>query len=204
MKHRKTTTAEATNERLTAIDGGRNKPHVFSDAYKRRKQALLSEVRESNAAAGPSASGTRFGWRAAAVAAAVCIALPVTAHAVASHAELFDNMFGIGFRESVPPTQANVESDGSQTDEITVTLPAKNYVDVNPEVAEDLLGKYVTDEAVTVESADGHVLTIADAMRSDFALVYRFTLEREDGVTALEWDEVTNRDKGAGRSLGGR
>lgn len=188
-----------TEKRTHPSPGGTTKlePHVFSESYTQRKQALLSEVEGSGVAAKLRAMGGRADWRIAAAVTAIFIALPVTANAVVSHTDLFNKVFGTGFRESVEPLQMEVESDSSTEDTLTVTLPAKDYVDIDPEEADALLGQYVTDESVTVKSADGHVLTISNAIRSDYALVYRFTLEREEGVNALTWNEVTNRTKGA-------
>lgn len=188
------------NAKATAA--GYDEPHVFSKSYEWRKHALLAEVSGEGAQTGAKAPANnrplrlRFTWRMVAIAAAVCVALPVAAYAAITHADLFNDLFGIGFRESVPAAQVIQPGVGDKTD-VMVTLPAKDYVDVDPKTAEAMLGQYMSAESVTVQSADGHTLTISNAVRSDEALLYRFTLEREGGQTALFYSEHTNRAKGA-------
>lgn len=194
--------------------------HVFSERYQARKQALLAEIKQTSTQAvaqpkmaqrasrnnAPSSAATqntqhplrthRFSWKIAAAAAAICVALPAGAWAITTHADFFANAFGTGWRQSVPATQGVQPGIGDKADAY-FTLPAKDFVDADPEAAEDLIGSGVMDTPLVVEAPDGHVLTVEAAVRSEDAMVYQFTLERESGVNALVYSEETNRAKGA-------
>ena len=162
--------------------------HTFSENYQQRKEALLRAVSEKRS------SHVRQ-WRmpkvAVAAIVAACIALPAGAYAVASHTDFFDGAFGTGWRSSHQPEEMLQDQDGDKLP-CTVVYPGSEAAPVDQEMAERLLGSAMYSEPLTITSPDGHVLTIESLVRSDRALVYSFTLAREGGVTALEWNDQTN------------
>ena len=168
--------------------------HEFSAKYQERRRALIQEaqrapVRQRETSVSRTAS--RFTYRVAATVAAVCIALPAAAWAVTSHADFFAGALGDGWRESQAAEQSYQYHDGEKPP-TPVVYPASEVVQLDAEAAEALLGDAVCDEPVSISSPDGHELTITSAVRSENALVYRFTLHRDGGVTCLQWDEHTN------------
>lgn len=127
-----------------------------------------------------------------AVAIAACLALGCgAAYGAANYAGFFDGAFGTGWRSSVSAEQ--VATDGTEI----ICYPASEAVPVDQDEAKRLLGDAVSDDSATVAWPDGHVLTVDHVVRSEDVAVYHFTLHRDGGVTALFWDEGTNRAKGA-------
>ena len=168
--------------------------HEFSAKYQERRQALIQEAQRASVRqreASVSRTGSRFAYRAVAAVAAVCIALPAAAWAITSHADFFAGALGDGWREGQAAEQSYQYHDGEKPP-TPVVYPASEVVRLDAEAAEALLGDAVCDEPVNISSPDGHELTIVSAVRSENALVYRFTLHRDGGVTCLQWDEHTN------------
>lgn len=165
--------------------------HRFSDSYQRRRQALIDQYGGAMQAAAPS----RFRRRAVAIAAAAAlVVVPVSAWAVASNAEFFAGAFGSDARTSVQAHDELQEyKDGKP---VVVTYPTREYVEADIDAAEELLGPYTSTEETKVSIGD-HTLTIHSAVRDKDAMVVGYTLERQGGVTALQWDELTNQGKGA-------
>lgn len=186
--------------------------HMFSGDYQRRKAELLrsldeasalnSQRKRSNIAAqsqlggrGISAAGGWFGkWRlpriAAAAAVVLCLAIPVGAYAAISHFDFFDGALGTGWRASQPAQESTQSVDGKPA--VSIVFPASEVAPVDQDLAEALLAGAMSDEAVSFTSPDGHELTISHAVRSEYAMIYQFTLHRDGGVTALEWSDKTN------------
>lgn len=184
-------------------------PHEFSASYQARKAALLGEYRAqcaSQAQYGAASSAcasrshartkrTRFsGWKfAIAAAAAALVALPAAGFAVANNADFFANAFGTGARESIAAHDESI-TQGEKTH--TVTFPAREYVDTDPEEAERLLGDHVMTTPVEMMAGD-HKITVLSAVRDDNSAVIHYTVSREGGVTALEFSKLSNEGKGA-------
>lgn len=168
--------------------------HEFSAAYQARRRALIHEAgqaRGEQRASSAAKATTRLRRRAAAAVAAACIAVPAAAWAVTSHADFFAGAFGDGWRSSQAAEQGYQYHDGEKPP-TPVVYPASEVVQLDQESAEALLGDAVCDEPVTVSSPDGHELTIISSVRSENALIYRFELHRDGGVTCLQWDGHTN------------
>lgn len=165
------------------LPGGR---HVFSEHYVCRKQALLARLGRR--------APRRRALRTAAVAAA-CALVPFTACAVASHADFFRNAFGADARPSVAAHEETFY-EPEKGSSYTVTFPAHEYVDVDVDRAEALIGGFVADEPIEIPVND-HTLTILSAVRDRNAMVLYFTLSCDTGVTALAWDDWSNESKGA-------
>lgn len=181
----------------TAAEGGAAPAqHRFSESYQQRRKALIAEYGDRQEGSSAScASPSHFKWRTVAIAAAAAlVVVPVSAWAVASNADFFAGAFGSNARESV---QAHDEVQGYKDgDPVMVTYPTREYVEADIDAAEELLGPYTSTEETKVAIGD-HTLTIQSAVRDKDTMVVGFTLERPGGVTALQWDELTNQGKGA-------
>ncbi len=143
--------------------------HRFSDSYQQRRAALVAEF--GTAAFSKSA---RFKWRVAALAAAALIVVPVTAWAVADNAGFFAGAFGNSGRASV---ESHDEVQGYKDGKpFMATYPSREYVDVDLDAAERLLGAYTANQETPVSVGD-HTLTILSAVRDKDAMVVHYTLD---------------------------
>ena len=163
--------------------------HVFSEQYQREKSKVIRAHSKKKAPC-------RFFMQAVAAAAA-CIVLPVVVYAAVTHADFYRNAFGNAGRQSVSAHE-EVLDDG-KGGQLTVTYPEREYVSIDEEMAEALIGSNISSEPVEVQIND-HTLTINSAVRDENAIVMEFTLECETGVTALNYSELDNEAKGAWRS----
>ena len=160
--------------------------HVFSEQYQREKKKVIRAHSKKKAP-------RRFFMQAVAAAAA-CIVLPVVVYAAVTHADFYRNAFGNAGRQSVSAHE-EVLDDG-KGGQLTVTYPEREYVPIDEEMAEALIGSNISSEPVEVQIND-HKLTINSAVRDENAIVMEFTLECETGVTALNYSELDNEAKGA-------
>ena len=163
--------------------------HVFSEQYQREKRKVIRAHSKKN-------TPRRFFMQAVAAAAA-CIVLPVVVYAAVTHADFYRNAFGNAGRQSVSAHE-EVLDDG-KGGQLTVTYPEREYVPIDEEMAEALIGNNISSEPVEVQIND-HTLTINSAVRDENAIVMEFTLECETGVTALNYSALDNEAKGAWRS----
>ena len=163
--------------------------HVFSEQYQREKKKVIRAHSKKKAP-------RRFFMQAVAAAAA-CIVLPVVVYAAVTHADFYRNAFGNAGRQSVSAHE-EVLDDG-KGGQLTVTYPKREFVPIDEEMAEALIGSNISSEPVEVQIND-HTLTINSAVRDENAIVMEFTLECETGVTALNYSELDNEAKGAWRS----
>ena len=90
----------------------------------------------------------------------------------------------------------HAEIDNGKGGTTAVDIPSKEYVPVDPEKAENMIGQWVMDEPV-VTKIGGHTLTVQSFACDKHAAFMYFTLEREGGVTALAGNMDTNLTKGA-------
>ena len=74
--------------------------------------------------------------------------------------------------------------------------PAREYVETDPDLAEKLIGSQMMSDPVTVQIGD-YTLTVLNAVRDENAMVMEMTLECPAGVKGLNYDKLTNEDKGA-------
>ncbi len=185
--------------------------HVFSAEYERRKRILTGSYAGRNAqaagafssqASGQRASRARqaagyrsrgFRLAAAAVAAAVIVA-PTAAWAVANYGDFFAGAFGNEGRESVAAQETVHEYKDGQP--VYATYYNRDYVAVNEEAAEALIGDYIANGPVSAE-VGGHTVTVLSTVRDANSMVVHYTVECPAGVTALEWSNLTNQGKGA-------
>ena len=160
--------------------------HVFSEQYQREKRKVIRAHSKKKA--------PRRYFMQAVAAAAACIVLPVVVYAAVTHADFYRNAFGNAGRQSVSAHE-EVLDDG-KGGHVTVTYPEREYVPIDEEMAEALIGSDISSEPVEVQIND-HKLTINSAVRDENAIVMEFTLECETGVTALNYSELDNEAKGA-------
>ena len=160
--------------------------HVFSEQYQREKRKVIRAHSKKKA--------PRRYFMQAVAAAAACIVLPVVVYAAVTHADFYRNAFGNAGRQSVSAHE-EVLDDG-KGGQFTVTYPEREYVPIDEEMAEALIGSNISSEPVEVQIND-HTLTINSAVRDENAIVMEFTLECETGVTALNYSELDNEAKGA-------
>lgn len=130
------------------------------------------------------------------VAAAVVVtALMVSTGVYASiRSDFFDGMFGNTTKKSTPAKPVSIDDGKGGT--VDVVIPSKEFVDVDEERAQELLGDYVLEEPIVKELGE-HTLTVENFLYNELGGLMYFTLEREGGVTALAGNEDTNLDKGA-------
>lgn len=130
------------------------------------------------------------------VAAAVIVtALMVSTGVYASiRSDFFDGMFGNTTKKSTPAKPVSIDDGKGGT--VDVVIPSKEFVDVDEERAQELLGNYVLEEPI-VKEIGSHTLTVENFLYNELGGLMYFTLEREGKVTALAGNEDTNLAKGA-------
>ncbi len=163
--------------------------HVFSGNYQKKKKNAIKSWRRKGS--------PEFHFYKTAAAIAACIALPVCVYAAVTHADFFRNAFGNAGRQSTAAHEEIIE-DG-KGGQISVTYPERDYISIDEEAAESLIGDKISSEPIVVDIND-HTLTILSAVRDENAIVMEFTLDCETGVTALRYDDLSNEAKGAGMS----
>ncbi len=117
-----------------------------------------------------------------------------TALAAAIHTDFFSRVFGNETRENVEMHTEVFDDDKGGNYE--AVFPGREFVAVDPDMAERLIGDRVMNEPVTVQM-NAHMLTILSAVRDENAMVMEMTLENPDGETALVFDQLLNEEKGA-------
>ena len=127
--------------------------------------------------------------------AAVTAVLMISTGVYASiRSDFFEGMFGNTTKTSTPAQPVSIDDGKGGT--VDVVIPSKEFVDVDEERAQELLGDYVLEEPIVKELGE-HTLTVENFLYNELGGLMYFTLEREGGVTALAGNEDTNLDKGA-------
>lgn len=162
-----------------------------------RLQDTYSRIRSQNKT---RTNYAKKSWRKiTAAAAAVVLTLTVTGGTAAAaylseHTDFFQGMFGNTTKSSQEHTQ--ILADPDKEDGMMADLPGKEYVPVDEEKADALIGGNITEVNITKEIGD-HTLTIENIVTDGNGMLMSMTLERQGGVTALYADDETNRTKGA-------
>lgn len=170
-----------TIEEFDAIE----EAHEFSPKFRRMERAAMRRNHKRLT--------RRFAISVAAAAVAIVL-LPIGVYAAVNHSRFFQNVFGDAGRKSFEGHE--IEVDTGKGYSITTTIPGKEYVPVNEETAEALVGRYTLDEPITVQVKD-HTVTILSAVRDRNAMVTEFTVECPTGVTMYDFNEISNEVKGA-------
>ena len=127
--------------------------------------------------------------------AAITAVLMISTGVYASiRSDFFEGMFGNKTKTSTPAKPVSIDVGKGGT--VDVVIPSKEFVDVDEERAQELLGDYVLEEPIVKELGE-HTLTVENFLYNELGGLMYFTLEREGGVTALAGNEDTNLDKGA-------
>lgn len=162
-----------------------------------RLQDTYSRIRTQNKT---RTTHAKKSWRKITAAAAVAaLTLTVTGGTAAAaylseHTDFFQGMFGNTTKSSQDHTQ--VLADPDKDDGMMADLPGKEYVPVDEEKADALIGGNVTEVNITKEIG-GHTLTIENIVTDGNGMLMSMTLEKPGEVTALYADDETNRTKGA-------
>lgn len=127
--------------------------------------------------------------------AAITAVLMISTGVYASiRSDFFEGMFGNTTKTSTPAQPVSIDDGKGGT--VDVIIPSKEFVDVDKERAQELLGDYVLEKPIVKELGE-HTLTVENFLYNELGGLMYFTLEREGGVTALAGNEDTNLDKGA-------
>ena len=124
----------------------------------------------------------------------VGILLLGTALAAAIHTDFFSHVFGNETRQNVEKHTETFDNGKGGT--YQVVFPEREFVGVDAETAEVLIGDQTMTDPITVRMND-HTLTILSAVRGENAMVMEMTLENPKGEKALVYDQLTNESKGA-------
>lgn len=162
-----------------------------------RLQDTYSRIRSQNKT---KTLHAKKSWRKITAAAAVAaLTLTVTGGTAAAaylseHTDFLQGMFGNTTKPSLEATQ--VPADPDKDDGMMADVPGREYVPVDEEKADALIGDKITEANITKQISD-HTLTIESIVTDGNSLLMSMTLEKPGGVTALCADEETNRAKGA-------
>lgn len=128
-----------------------------------------------------------------AVAAITAVIMISTGVYASIRSDFFEGMFGNTTKTSTPAQPVSIDDGKGGT--VDVVIPSKEFVDVDEERAQELLGDYVLEEPIVKELGE-HTLTVENFLYNELGGLMYFTLEREGGVTALAGNEDTNLAKG--------
>lgn len=175
-------------EEFDALDG----KHKFSKEYQRQKRKMRNEYRKS-------VYGSKRNYVKIAVAASLLlISVPIAVNA-ANDGDFFNRIWGNAGKKNIEAHDMVINYDIYGQEEggsFTYTYPKREYVDIAPDKAEELIGKNISYQKMEEQLGDTK-LTILSAVSDGQSAVVEFTLEREGGVNALEYSQETNEDKGA-------
>ena len=113
--------------------------------------------------------------------------------AAALHTDFFNRVFGGETRKNV---EEHIEVIDNGKGGFESLFPRREYVTMDAETAERLIGEQVMSEPVTVRM-NQHTLTVLSAVRDENALVMEMTLEHPEGENALVFSQLLNEEKGA-------
>ena len=168
--------------------------HEFSKSYKDKKKSMLKEYRKS-----VWVSRRKQYAKVAVFVGVLVLASPFVVNA-ATNGALFERIWGNAGKEDIA-SHNEILYDAEKDKEITVTYPARDYVEVDEEQAKELIGDNVSYEPI-VEQIGDTTLTILSTVYDGNSAVVEFTLEREGRVNALNYSQLDNEAKGAWLSDG--
>lgn len=175
-------------EEFDALDG----KHKFSKEYQRQKRKMWREYRKS-------VYGSRRNYAKIAVAASLLIVTVPVAVNAANDGDFFNRIWGNAGKKNIEAHDEVICHDIYGQEEggsFTYTYPKREYVDITPDKAEELIGQNISRKMIEEQLGDTK-LTILSAVSDGQSAVVEFTLERKGGVNALEYSQETNEDKGA-------
>lgn len=162
--------------------------HKFSKEYKRRKRKMLQEYRKG------TLSPERHIYAKLAVAAAILFVVSAPIIVSAANSDFFNRIWGSFAKEDTQPHKETLYDEQELPYEYI--FPKREYVDVEPEEAEELIGANVSHKKIVKKLGDT-TLTILSSVYDGNAAIVEYTLEREGGVNALEYRQTDNELMGA-------
>lgn len=165
----------------------------ISETVEKRLRDTYGQIKSTEKMSGKR-RGIHFG-RGAAAAAAVLLLSGTTAMAayLASNTDLINHVFGQGGRQSKESYEKTF--DNGKGGDVTATMPAKEYVEVEEEAAENLVEPY-TEELNIVRQIGDYKLTFISNVTDGNGGCVSYKLECEGGICAMEASEEKNETKG--------
>lgn len=163
--------------------------HTFSKHYLEQKEHLISTYVKKK-----HHSFRKSFLKAAAIILFFTVILPKPLYAAVSRFALFDGMFGNSSKEDVVQHTETYYVPEKDSD-ITVTYPSREYVPINEEDAERLIGKNISTETIT-KQLDNYLLSIESVVSDECAMVVAFSLEQKDEAPDFVYDSNINETKG--------
>lgn len=184
VKYSNPSAFEISVEEFDALEG----EHQFSKKYQKRKRKLLREYRR-NIFLPKKRTYAKF----AAAAALILISAPIIANA-ATNGEFFGRIWGSLGKKNIASHKEILYNE--QELPYVYTFPQREYIDVDPEKAEELTGAHISHERLEQKLGDT-TLTILSSIQDGNAAIVEFTLERKGGVNAFEYSQLNNEFHGA-------
>ena len=184
MSYLDETTIDISIEDFDALD----EKHIFSDEYKKNKKKMLKEYRQSILTTAPKNHA-----RAVAALLLFIISLPIIANA-ATNGDFFNRIWGSLGRKNVASHEEVLYDE--QNFPYIYTFPEREYVDIDPKRAKELIGDSLSYESIVKKLGDT-TLTILSSVYDGNAVIIEFTLEREGGVNAFNYSQLDNELRGA-------
>lgn len=172
MSYLDETTIDISIEDFDALD----EKHIFSDEYKKNKKKMLKEYRQSILIAAPKNHA-----RAVAALLLFIICIPIIANA-ATNGDFFNRIWGSLGRKNVASHEEVLYDE--QNFPYRYTFPEREYVDIDPKRAKELIGDSLCYESIVKKLGDT-TLTILSSVYDGNAVIIEFTLEREGGSMPL-------------------
>lgn len=163
--------------------------HEFSKAYTNNKRKMLKKYRKD------VLMSMRKRYMKVAIFVGVLVLVSPFVVNATTNGELFHRIWGNAGKEDVT-SHEEILVDEEKGSELIVTYPEREYVEVNEERAQELIGDNVSYEPI-VEQLGDTTLTILSTVYDGNSAVVEFTLEREGGVNALNYSQLDNESKGA-------
>jgi len=178
------TSFDISIEEFDALEG----THEFSGEYKKKKRKMLKEYKRS------AILPKKHIYAKVAVAAAlITVSAPIIANA-ATDGEFFNRIWGSLAKKNVQSHKEILYNE--QELPYAYTFPQREYVDVDPNKAEELIGSHISHEQI-VKKLGNTTFTILSTVQDGNAAIVEFTLEQKDGVNALEYSQLDNELHGA-------
>ncbi|MCQ2467650.1 MAG: hypothetical protein MJ166_09045 [Clostridia bacterium] len=146
--------------------------HEFSDEYRKIKEINLQKFKKNK-------SGIGVGPIIAAAAACLVIASPFVAKATID-GDVFERIWGTKDRENVESHEVTYY-EAEKDSYYTIIYPEQEFVDVDAETADRLIGDCLTQLDYSVE-VDGTTITLLSVVRDEYGAVIELTIEKEGGI----------------------
>lgn len=159
------------------------KEHEFSKEYKKRKREMLRQYKKRT-----DTSSRSIYVKVAALVVVLVVSVPLVAQA-ATNGEFFKGIWGNLAKENVVARREVICDEQDLTH--VYTFPKKEYVNVDPGKAEELIGAHVFCKPVVNKLGDT-TLTILSSVHDGNAAIIEFTVERRGVVNAFHYSQIDN------------